>query len=100
MMHGCAEPSSTLHPYAFAIAAHNMTDPIGAKASATMTKSASAYNSHGNFLCGLPFITAIPNHRSRVNIDIVAHLFQSGLRTLLDDPVLLSPAPKRAELGR
>ena len=31
MMHGCTEPSSTLHPYAFAIAAHNMTDPIGRK---------------------------------------------------------------------
>src|ERR1044071_8113535 len=26
-MHGCTEPSSTLHPYAFAIAAHNMTAP-------------------------------------------------------------------------
>ena len=33
-MHGCTEPSSTLHPYAFAIAAHNMTDPMGANANA------------------------------------------------------------------
>src|SRR5215211_6475839 len=67
MMHGCTEPSSTLHPYAFAIAAHNRTDPMGANANATMTKNTSEYHSHGNFLCGLLFITAIPNHRLRVN---------------------------------
>jgi hypothetical protein len=54
-MHGCTEPSSTLHPYAFVIAAHNMTDPIGANANAAMTKSASQYHSHGNRLCGLEF---------------------------------------------
>jgi hypothetical protein len=54
-MHGCIEPSSTLHPYAFAIAAHNMTDPIGANANATMTKSANEYQIHGNRLCGLEF---------------------------------------------
>ena len=51
MMQGCTEPSSTLHPFAFAIAAHNMTDPIGANANATMTRSASQYHSHGNLLC-------------------------------------------------
>jgi len=59
MMHGCTEPSSTLHPYAFAIAAHNMTDPMGANANATMTKSASEYQSHGNRLCFLEFKMAI-----------------------------------------
>src|SRR5215470_4304371 len=53
MMHGCAEPSSTLHPYAFAIAPHNITDPIGANASAMITKRASAYQSHGNVLGGI-----------------------------------------------
>jgi len=58
-MHGCIEPSSTLHPYAFAIALHNMTDPIGANANATMTKSASKYHSHGNLLCGPEFTIAI-----------------------------------------
>jgi len=66
MMHGCTEPSSTLHPYEFAIAAHNMTDPMGANANAMMTNSARQYQNHGN-LFGLPFINAIPNHRSRVN---------------------------------
>src|SRR4029077_2410674 len=40
MMHGWTEPSSTLHPYAFAIAPHNITDPIGANANATIRKSA------------------------------------------------------------
>ena len=54
-MHGCIDTSSTLHPYAFAIAAHNMTDPIGANANATMTKSANEYQIHGNRLCGLEF---------------------------------------------
>jgi hypothetical protein len=44
---------------AFAIAAHKMTDPIGANANAAMTKIASTYHTHGNLLCGLPFITAI-----------------------------------------
>jgi hypothetical protein len=58
-MHGCTEPSSTLHPYAFAIAAHNMTDPMGANANATMRKSASQYHSQGNLLYGLEFIIAI-----------------------------------------
>src|SRR6266702_2596887 len=71
MVHGCTEPSSTLHPYAFTIALHNMTDPMGANANATMTKSASKYHSHGNLLCGLPFMVSIPNHRSRVNILLV-----------------------------
>ena len=50
MMHGCTEPSSTLHPNAFAIAAHNMTDPMGANANATMMKSANKYQSHGKRL--------------------------------------------------
>lgn len=59
MMHGCTEPSSTLHPYAFAIAAHSMTDPMGANANATMRKSASQYHSHGNLLCDLEFKMAI-----------------------------------------
>src|SRR3954468_24185885 len=67
MMHGCTEPSSTLHPYAFATVAHNMTDAIGANASATIGRSASTYQSHGNLVCGLPFIIAIPNHRLQVN---------------------------------
>ena len=78
MIHGCTEPSSTLHPYAFAIAAHNITDAIGANANAAMKKSANAYQSHGNFLCGLSI----------------------GLRSFLDDLVLLGPFPKRGELGR
>jgi hypothetical protein len=51
-----------------------MTDPIGANANAAMTKIASTYHTHGNLLCGLPFITAIPNHRLRVKI--VAGLFE------------------------
>jgi hypothetical protein len=59
MMHGCTEPSSTLHPYAFAIAAHNMTEPMGANANVTMTKSATEYQSHGNRLCCLEFEMAI-----------------------------------------
>src|SRR3954454_23398953 len=69
------DPSSTLHPYAFAITAHNMTDPIGAKAKATMTKSTSKYQNHGNLLYGLSFMTRIPNHTLGANI--VARLFQS-----------------------
>src|ERR1700750_2795615 len=98
MMHGCAEPSSTLHRYAFAIAAHNMTDPIGANANAAMTKSASIYQSHGNLLCGLPFMTAIPNQQvaSRHRCSCVQI---SDLLSLLDDPVLFGPVPKRGELG-
>jgi hypothetical protein len=59
MMQGCTEPSSTLHPYAFAIAAHNMTDPIGANANALMTKSASTYQINGNRLRGLEFTMLI-----------------------------------------
>jgi hypothetical protein len=59
MMQGCTEPSSTLHPYAFAMAPHNITDPIGANANAKITKSASRYQIQGNRLCGLPFIIAI-----------------------------------------
>src|SRR5262249_62120694 len=57
MTHGCTEPSSTLQPYAFAIAPHNITDPMGANANARITNSASKYQNHGNLLCGLPFIT-------------------------------------------
>src|SRR6516164_5115506 len=72
MMHGWTEPSSTLHPYAFAIAPHNRTDPMGANANTTMTNSANKYQNHGNLLWGLPFTNAIPNNRLRVNI--VAHL--------------------------
>src|SRR5262245_65522748 len=56
MMHGCTEPSSTLHAYALAIAPHNITDPMGANANTTMTNSASKYQNHGNLLCGLPFM--------------------------------------------
>jgi hypothetical protein len=52
-MHGCTEPSSTLHPYAFAIVAHKMTDAIGAHANAAIGRSASTYQSHGNLGCGL-----------------------------------------------
>jgi hypothetical protein len=59
MMHGCTEPSSTLHPYVFAIAAHNMTDPIGPNANRKIAKSASKYQIHGNRLFGLEFIIAI-----------------------------------------
>ncbi len=59
MMHGYAELSSTLHPYVLAIALHNSTDPIGANAKAVITNSASQYHTHGNFLCGLAFITGI-----------------------------------------
>jgi len=63
-MHGCTEPSSTLQPYAFAIAPHNITDPIGAKANATITNSASEYQNHGNLLCRVAFILAVLNHKS------------------------------------
>src|SRR3954451_19076061 len=67
MLHGCTEPSSTLHPYAFATVAHKTTDAIGANANATIGRSASTYQSHGNLVCGVPFIIAIPNHRLQVN---------------------------------
>src|SRR6516162_3874005 len=56
MMHGCTEPSSTLHAYALAIAPHNITDPMGVNANARMTKSARKYHSQGNLLFGLPFM--------------------------------------------
>src|SRR5213080_4405575 len=46
-MQGCTEPSSTLQPYALAIQAHNITDPIGANANARIRKSASRYQTHG-----------------------------------------------------
>src|SRR4029079_3654889 len=68
MMHGCTEPSSTLHPYALAIAPHNMTDPIGANANARMMKSASACHNHGNFLPAFSFMTVILDLGLRVNI--------------------------------
>jgi hypothetical protein len=58
-MHGCAEPSSTLHPYVFAIAAHNITDPTGAKANAMITESASKYQIHGNRLHDFEFIMTL-----------------------------------------
>jgi hypothetical protein len=61
MMHGCAEPSSTLHPCVLAIAAHNITDPTGAKANAMIAESASKYQIHGNRLCGFEFIMALLN---------------------------------------
>src|SRR4051812_31056060 len=80
MMHGCTEPSSTLHPYAFAIAAHKMTDPIGANANAPITRRASKYQIHGNRLCDIAF--------SRI-----------ALLTLLDHPVFLGPVPQRGELS-
>src|ERR1051325_5788042 len=66
MMHGCTEPSSTLHPYAFAMPAHSITDPIGAKANATISTSASTYQNHGNFLCGVAFIIGIVNQESEI----------------------------------
>jgi hypothetical protein len=59
MMHGCTEPSSTLQPYAFAIPAHNITDPIGANMNARITKSTSKYQIHGNLLFGLVVIVVI-----------------------------------------
>ena len=62
MMHGCTDPSSTLHPYAFAIALHNITDPIGAKANAKITASASKYKIHGNLLFGFAFTIDILHH--------------------------------------
>src|SRR4030095_11955593 len=83
MIHGCTEPSSTLQPYAFAIAAHEITDPMGANANATITKSARKYHSHGNLLYGLPFITAIPNHRLPSTFLLLCF---SDLPNLLDDP--------------
>src|SRR5206468_7166449 len=46
-MQGCTEPSSTFQPYALAIQAHNITDPIGANANARSRKSASKYQNHG-----------------------------------------------------
>jgi len=67
MMHGCIEPSSTLHPYAFAMAAHNITDPIGANANPKITKSASKYQIHGNLLWGVAFIIGILNHKFQVS---------------------------------
>src|SRR6266404_6154257 len=63
MMHGCTEPSSTLQPYAFAIPAHNITDPIGANANAKIARRASKYKTHGNLLVGLAFIVAMLHHR-------------------------------------
>jgi len=48
MMHGCTDPPSTFHPYALAIAPHNITDPIGANANAAITKRASKDHIHGN----------------------------------------------------
>ena len=68
MMQGCTEPSSTLHPFAFAIAAHNMTDPIGANANATMTRSASQYHSHGNLLCK---VSAFSHERLNLAYDTI-----------------------------
>jgi len=63
MMHGCTEPSSTLHPYAFEIAPHKITDPIGANANAKITTSTSKYQIHGNLLCGLLLMPAISIRR-------------------------------------
>lgn len=61
MIQGCTEPSSTLQPYALAMALHNITDPIGANAKAAIMKSARPYQSHGNFLCDVAFIIGILN---------------------------------------
>ena len=47
MIQGCTEPSSTLHPYALPIAAHNITDPIGANANKTISAKTSQYKTHG-----------------------------------------------------
>jgi hypothetical protein len=47
MIQGCAEPSSTLHPYALAIAPHNITAPIGANADKTISAKISQYKTHG-----------------------------------------------------
>jgi len=61
-MHGCTDPSSTLHPYAFAIAPQNITDPIGAKENAKITTSASEHKIHGNLLFGFAFTIDILQH--------------------------------------
>src|SRR5215472_5221899 len=90
MMQGCTEPSSTLHPYAFAMAAHNITDPIGTNANATMMTSASTYQNHGNRLCPVAFISGILNHVLKVNVLLI----------LCHDPALLGPFPQRGELSR
>ena len=95
MMHGCAVPSSTLHPYAFAMAPHSITDPIGANAKPAMRKSTSPYQSHGNLLCGVAVI-GILNQKSQFKV----FASPNSLPTLLDDPVLLSPVPKRGEFRR
>ena len=81
-MHGCTEPSSTLHPYAFAMAPHNITDPIGVNANAKITKSTTKYQIHGNLLC-----------------DLLSTIALSELLTLLDDSVLFGRVPKRGEVG-
>jgi hypothetical protein len=69
-----------LHPYAFAMAPHNITDPIGANANAPITRSASKYQIQGNRLCGVAFIIGILNHKFQVN---VFGLCNAGLVTLL-----------------
>src|SRR5437763_5735756 len=78
MTQGCTEPSSTLHPYAFAIALHKMTDPMGANANAPIRRSANKYQTHGN-----RFLTS----RSIC------------LLTWLNPPVFLDPVPQRGELS-
>ena len=89
--------SSTLHPYAFAMAPHNITDPIGANANAPITRSASKYQIHGNRLCGVAFIIGILNQSSK---STSLAWVMPVLATLLDDPVFLGPVPQRGELSR
>src|SRR6266699_1189535 len=96
-MHGCTELSSTLHPCAFAMAPHNITDPIGANANAPITRSASKYQIHGNRLSGVAFIIGILNQSSK---STSLAWVMPVLVTLLDDPVFLSPVPQRGELSR
>src|SRR4051794_38840488 len=89
-MHGCTEPSSTLHPYAFAIVAHDTTEAIGANANATIGRSASKYQIHGNRVCGLPFIIAIPNHRLQVNSRAEGSRRDRSLNAILGSALILS----------
>src|SRR6516165_2913917 len=96
MTHGCTEPSSTLQPYAFAIAPHNRTDPIGANANAPIRRRARKYQSHGNLLLRIVFIIGILNHTSQVNVFLFLLSYVSDLagRPRVFHP---SPTPRRTE---
>src|SRR6516165_3348786 len=97
MTHGCTEPSSTLQPYAFAMAPHNMTDPIGANANAPIRRRARKYQSHGNLLWRVVFIIGTLNHTSQVNVFCFCC---QTLVTLLEDLVFFTPVLHRGELSR